>query len=112
MSERPSTWRTLLGKVPVSEPSGPNVVPMRRHTWQELEREVVEASAAFSRVMDEGDRIERAFTAERERLSGEAKEAAERVHSARRLFTERCAEIGANVEFADEIVEGDEPHGS
>lgn len=107
MSERPKSWRTLLGGVPQSEPSSPNVVPMRRRTWQELEREVVEASAAFSRVIDEGDRIERAFSAERERLSGEAKEAADRVHSARRLFAERCAEIGAKVNFIDEIVEGE-----
>ena len=84
-------------------------MPIRRRTWAELEREVIEASAAFSRVVDEGDRIEKAFAAERERLSGEAKEAADRVHMARRLFAERCAEIGAKVDFVDEIVDEANP---
>lgn len=105
MSEKPSAWRTLLGGIPQSEPHQPNVVPMRRRTWPELEREVVEASAAFSRIVDEGDRIEKAYTAERERLAGEAKEAAERVMAARQRFADRCAEIGAKVDFVDEIVE-------
>lgn len=106
MTDRPSTWRTLLGKIPQSEPPmSPNVVPMRKRSWQELEREVVVASAEFSRLIDEGDRIKRAYHAEEERLADEARVAAERVMLARKLFAEKCAEIGARVEFADEIVD-------
>lgn len=111
MTDRPSTWRTLLGKIPQSEPSAPNVVPMRKRSWQELEREVVVASAEFSRLIDEGDRIKRAYHAEEERLADEARVAAERVMLARRLFAEKCAEIGARVEFADEIVDEQETPG-
>ena len=97
MSERPKTWRTLLGGVPQSEPhEAENIVPLRKVTLDDLERRLAEAQ---NRVIDLGAGVDRAVLAYNSALDALKRE--------RATFAERLKESGVVATFPIEFPEAE-----
>ena len=88
MSER-TGWRGILRGVPQSEPhAADNVVRIPGPSWDDIEREIHEATNQIVHWEAEAHRVEIGFNTAIDRLT-----------AARKRLTDRCKNLGARVEF-------------
>ena len=87
--KQPSAWRGILSGVPRSEqPPPPNVVHLPGPSWDDIEREIHEATNQIVHWEAEAHRVEMGFNT-----------AIDRLRLARQRLADRCKDLGATVEF-------------
>jgi len=86
---KPSAWRGILSGVPRSEqPPPPNVVHLPGPSWDDIEREIHEATNQIVHWEAEAHRVEIGFNS-----------AIDRLNIARQRFVEKSKNVDARVDF-------------
>ena len=102
MTDKSRRWGRILSGVPNTDPPAENVVPLRRQTLDEMERDLVDAQNS---VIDKGAGVDRAVLAYRS--------ARDHLNVVRDRFAERLKESGIRAEYTHEFPDiEDEQHGT